>query len=96
MQAPVEESGQVDAEVALDGEQELTPCTGKMKRIGTAVIPNEFERSLAMIVGSSGKNALHQGSAEVDGSRIRAPRRHLSPRRNPGRRPRLAQTETQA
>jgi general secretion pathway protein C len=71
-QLPVEEGGQPGGEIALDGEQELGACTEKMRLIGTAVIPGDFERSVAMIVGSSGKNALHQGSAEVDGSRIRA------------------------
>jgi general secretion pathway protein C len=71
-QVPVQEGGQVDGEIALDGEGEPTSCTGKMRLIGTAVIPNDFERSVAVIVGSSGKNTLHQGNAEVDGSRIRA------------------------
>ena len=71
-QLPVDEGGQPGGEIALDGEQELGACTEKMRLIGTAVIPGDFERSVAMIVGSSGKNALHQGSAEVDGSRIRA------------------------
>jgi general secretion pathway protein C len=71
-QLPVEEGEQPGGEIALDGEQELGACTEKMRLIGTAVIPGDFERSVAMIVGSSGKNALHQGSAEVDGSRIRA------------------------
>jgi type II secretory pathway component PulC len=71
-QVPVEEGGQGDGEVGLDGEQQPTSCTGGMRLIGTAVIPNDFERSVAMIVGSNGKNVLHQGSAEVDGSRIRA------------------------
>jgi type II secretory pathway component PulC len=71
-QLPVEEGGQPGGEIALDGEQALSACTEKMRLIGTAVIPGDFERSVAMIVGSSGKNALHQGSAEVDGSRIRA------------------------
>jgi len=71
-QLPLEEGGHVDGEIALDGEEALSACTEKMRLIGTAVIPGDFERSVAMIVGSSGKNALHQGSAEVDGSRIRA------------------------
>jgi type II secretory pathway component PulC len=71
-QLPVEEGEQIGEEIALDGEQELTSCTGNMRLIGTAVIPDDFERSVAVIVGSSGKNTLHQGGAEVDGSRIRA------------------------
>ena len=71
-QLPVEEGGQPGGEIALDGEQELGACAEKMRLIGTAVIPGDFERSVAMIVGSSGKNTLHQGSAEIDGSRIRA------------------------
>jgi general secretion pathway protein C len=72
MQLPVEEGGQPGGQLALDGEQELTACTGNMRLIGTAVIPDDFERSVAVIVGSSGKNTVHQGGAEVDGSRIRA------------------------
>jgi type II secretory pathway component PulC len=71
-QVPVAEDELVDVESILDGEQELTSCNGKMRLIGTAVIPDDFERSMAMIVGSSGKNAFHQGGAEVDGSRVRA------------------------
>jgi general secretion pathway protein C len=71
-QIPVQEGGQFDGEVPLDGEGGVTSCTGNMRLIGTAVIPDDFERSVAVIVGSSGKNTLHQGSAEVDGSRIRA------------------------
>jgi len=72
MQLPGEEGEQVDGQVVLDPEQGPPSCTGEMKLIGTAVIPDDFERSVAMIEGSSGKNALLQGSAEVDGSRIRA------------------------
>jgi type II secretory pathway component PulC len=71
-QLPVEEGEQIDGEIVLDGEQALTSCTGNMRLIGTAVIPNDFERSVALIVGASGKNTLHQGGAEVDGSRMRA------------------------
>lgn len=71
-QVPVEEGAQVDGDIVLDGAQALSACTGKMRLMGTAVIPDDFERSVAIIVGESGKNALHQGSAEVDGSRIRA------------------------
>jgi len=71
-QVPVQEGAPVDGEIVLDGEQALSACTGKMRLMGTAVIPDDFERSVAIIAGASGKNTLHQGSAEVDGSRIRA------------------------
>jgi type II secretory pathway component PulC len=71
MQVPVAEDELIDVKSILDGEQVLTSCNGEMRLIGTAVIPDDFERSMTMIVGSSGNNVLHQGSAELDESRIR-------------------------
>jgi general secretion pathway protein C len=72
MLLPVEEGGQAAGEISLDGKQGSTSCTGELRLMGTAVIPDDFERSVAVIVGSSGKNTVHQGGSEVGGSRIRA------------------------
>jgi membrane-associated protease RseP (regulator of RpoE activity) len=53
MRVPVAEDELIDVESILDGEQVLTSCNGEMRLIGTAVIPDDFERSMTMIVGSS-------------------------------------------
>jgi general secretion pathway protein C len=47
-------------------------CQGGLRLIGTVVLPGDFERSLAAIVGADNKAGLHYGGAEVEGSRIRA------------------------
>jgi general secretion pathway protein C len=56
----------------LPAEDVETPCKGAMRLIGTVVLPGDFERSLAAIVGTDNKAGLHRGGAEVEGSRIRA------------------------
>jgi len=72
-QAPVGEGGEmVDGELVLEDGEAVNHCTAKMRLTGTAVVPDDFERSLAVIVGSDRKAALYQGAAEVEGSRIRA------------------------
>lgn len=47
-------------------------CDGRLRLIGTVVLPGDLERSLAAIVGSDNRAGLHYGGAEVEGSRIRA------------------------
>lgn len=59
-------------EEELPPEEVDTPCKGNLRLVGTVVLPGDFERSLAAIVGTDQKVALHQGGAEVEGSRIRA------------------------
>jgi len=56
----------------LPAEDVETPCQGTMRLMGTVVLPGDFERSLAAIVGTDQKMGLHQGGAEVEGARIRA------------------------
>lgn len=56
----------------LPPEEVETPCKGTLRLVGTVVLPGDFERSLAAIVGTDQKVALHQGGADVEGSRIRA------------------------
>ena len=56
----------------LPAEDVETPCQGTMRLMGTVVLPGDFERSLAAIVGTDQKVGLHQGGAEVEGARIRA------------------------
>ena len=72
--APVAEGGGaiVDGELVLEDGEAVNRCTTKMRLTGTAVVPGDFDRSLAVIVGSDQKASLYQGAAEVDGSRIRA------------------------
>jgi len=53
-------------------EEVEAPCNGAMRLIGTVVLPGDFERSLAAIVGTDKKAGLHYGGAEVEGARIRA------------------------
>jgi general secretion pathway protein C len=59
-------------EVDLPPEEVETPCKGNLRLVGTVVLPGDFERSLAAIVGTDQKMGLHQGGAEVEGSKIRA------------------------
>ncbi len=56
----------------LPVEEIETPCTDKLRLIGTVVLPGDLERSLAAIVGSDQKAGLHYGGADVEGSKIRA------------------------
>jgi general secretion pathway protein C len=56
----------------VPAEDVETPCQGTMRLMGTVVLPGDFERSLAAIVGTDHKVGLHQGGAEVEGARIRA------------------------
>ncbi|MFW2387750.1 MAG: hypothetical protein ACN4G0_05410, partial [Polyangiales bacterium] len=56
----------------LTSDDVETECSGSMRVIGTVVIPGDLERSLAAIVGTDTKAALHYGGTEVEGSRIRA------------------------
>jgi general secretion pathway protein C len=56
----------------LTSDEVETECSGTMRVIGTVVIPGDLERSLAAIVGTDRKAALHYGGTEVEGSRIRA------------------------
>jgi type II secretion system protein C len=72
--APVAEGGgqMVDGELVLEDGKAVNRCTTKMRLTGTAVVPGDFDRSLAVIVGPDRKALLYQGAAEVDGSRIRA------------------------
>ena len=49
-----------------------TACAGKMRLIGTVVLPGDLEHSLAAIVGTDQKANLHWGGAEVEGAKIRA------------------------
>lgn len=64
-----------DADLPLEdlpAEDVETPCKGKMRLIGTVVLPGDLERSLAAIVGTDQKTGLHLGGAEVEGAKIRA------------------------
>jgi len=69
-EAPLPNPALPEEDVPL-GEVE-NPCKSTLRLVGTVVLPGDFERSLAVIVGEDQKMALHQGSAEVEGSRIRA------------------------
>jgi general secretion pathway protein C len=69
-EAPIE-NPELPLEDGPLGEVE-TPCTNKMRLIATVVLPGELERSLAAIVGTDQKAALHRGGADVEGARIRA------------------------
>jgi general secretion pathway protein C len=63
------------SDLPLEGvplEEVEAPCSETMRLIGTVVLPGDFERSLAAIVGTDKKAGLHYGGAEVEGSRIRA------------------------
>jgi type II secretion system protein C len=68
--APIPETSLPNEELP-PGEVE-TPCKGTMRLVGTVVLPGDLDRSLAAIVGEDQKMTLHQGGAEVEGSRIRA------------------------
>jgi len=68
--APIAQAALPDEDLPL--EEVETPCKGTMRLVGTVVLPGDFERSLAAIVGTDQKVDLHQGGAEVEGSRIRA------------------------
>ncbi len=61
-----------DGELVDVDEEQVDKCTLSLRLTGTAVIPGDFGRSLAMIVGSDSKTALYPGGAEVEGSTIRA------------------------
>ncbi|HSN81688.1 MAG TPA: type II secretion system protein GspC [Polyangiales bacterium] len=67
---PLPDPALPDEDIPL--EEVETPCKSTMRLVGTVVLPGDFERSLAAIVGEDQKVALHQGGAEVEGSRIRA------------------------
>lgn len=58
--------------VDLPPEEVETPCTDSMRLIGTVVLPGDFERSLAAIVGTDKKTGLYYGGGEVEGATIRA------------------------
>ncbi|UCF46409.1 MAG: hypothetical protein JSU89_04260 [Myxococcales bacterium] len=58
--------------VDLPPEDVETPCNGSMRLIGTVVLPGDFERSLAAIVGTDKKTGLYYGGGEVEGATIRA------------------------
>jgi len=62
----------VDGELILEDSAAVNRCTSRMRLTGTAVVPGDFERSLAVIVGSDQKAVLYQGAAAVEDSRIRA------------------------
>ncbi len=47
-------------------------CDGRLRLIGTVVLPGDLERSRAAIVGTDSKVGIHYGGAEIEGSRIRA------------------------
>lgn len=64
--------GIVTDELVLADDEAVNRCAAQMRLTGTAVVPDDFERSLAVIVGSDRKATLYQGPAEVEGSRIRA------------------------
>lgn len=71
--APMGDAGEmIDGELVLEDGETVNRCAAKLRLTGTAVVPDDFERSLAVIVGSDRKTALYQGPAEVEGSRIRA------------------------
>ncbi|MEM7435573.1 MAG: type II secretion system protein GspC [Myxococcota bacterium] len=62
----------VDGELVVDDEESVDRCATQLKLKGTAVVPGDFERSLAVIVGSDRQALLYQGGQDVEGSRIRA------------------------
>jgi len=62
----------IDGEIALEEGEAVDPCQTRLVLRGTAVVPGDFDRSVAVILGSDRKTALYQGAAEVEGSRIRA------------------------
>ena len=72
-QAPLEGGGElVDGELILEDGAAINRCVSKMRLTGTAVVPGDFQRSLAVIVGSDLKAVLYQGDATVEDSTIRA------------------------
>ncbi len=71
-QAPVTEGALVDGELILEDGEAVNRCASTMRLMGTAVVPGDFERSLAVIVGSDRKAVLHQGASKVEDSTIRA------------------------
>ena len=56
----------------LPDEEVEALCENSLRLIGTVVVPGQLEQSLAAIVGSDSKAALHRGGGDVEGSRIRA------------------------
>jgi len=71
--APVEGGAElVDGELVLEDGETVNRCVSSMRLTGTAVVPGDFERSLAVIVGADRKAVLYQGAATVEDSRIRA------------------------
>ena len=62
----------VDGDVIVENGESVNRCNSRLKLAGTAVIPGDLGRSLAVIVGSDSETTLYQGGAEVEGSRILA------------------------
>lgn len=58
--------------LALDDGVEVDRCDTRLRLAGTAVIPGDLKRSLAVIVGTDGETKVYQGTAEVEGFRVRA------------------------
>jgi general secretion pathway protein C len=62
----------VDGELVLEEGETVDRCVSRLRLSGTAVVPGDFERSLAVIVGSDLKAMVYQGAATVEDSTIRA------------------------
>jgi len=69
-EAPIESAELASEDLPLEDVE--TPCKGTLRLIATVVLPGDLERSLAAIVGTDQKAALHRGGADVEGARIRA------------------------
>ncbi len=62
----------VEGELILEEGETVDRCVSRLRLSGTAVVPGDFERSLAVIVGSDLKAMVYQGAATVEDSTIRA------------------------
>ncbi|MEM8605945.1 MAG: type II secretion system protein GspC [Myxococcota bacterium] len=63
---------EIDGELVIGDEEEVDRCQTRLRLAGTAVVPGDLERSLAVIVGTDQETKVHQGTAEVEDFRIRA------------------------
>ena len=72
-QVTVTDGGEiVGGDVIVENGESVNRCNSRLKLTGTAVIPGDLDRSLAVIEGSDSETTLYQGGAEVEGSRILA------------------------
>lgn len=58
--------------VELEDGVEVDRCDTRLRLAGTAVIPGDLERSLAVVVGTDGETKVHRGTADIEGFTVRA------------------------